>query len=330
MVASNYSAEAVSRRRFLRQTFAFSAMAASGPLSGIAATLHSDPTAAHLLMIGDWGFNDDHAAQREVAAGMEEYAQMMRLRTKAILMLGDNWYGELKGGARSSRWETQFETMYSASIFRCPFYVVLGNHDYERYHESKRDAELEYARIGTYGGIRTRWTMPARWYRFEFPQEKPLITFLALDSNIPEEADQLSWLEHELGRPRTTPFLAVMAHHPVYSDGPHGDQANLIRVWDPLFRKYHVHVYLAGHDHDLQHLEFEAHPTSFFLSGGGGADLYDLTVDPSKRGPYAQKVHGFSHLSVTADELVLRHVDSTGRTLHAFKKSPEGKTTVLT
>ena len=31
----------------------------------------------------------------------------------------------------------------------------------------------------------TRWTMPSLWYRFEFPAKNPLITFLALDSNMP-------------------------------------------------------------------------------------------------------------------------------------------------
>jgi tartrate-resistant acid phosphatase type 5 len=123
-----------------------------------------------------------------------------------------------------------------------------------------------------------------------------------------------------------------MAHHPVYSDGPHGDDEPgvLIRDWDALFRKYGVHLYLAGHDHDLQHLEFESHPTSFFLSGGGGAnEVYDLKIDPSMRGPYAQKIFGFSHLSVTHDEITLRHLDSKGQVLHAFSKTPEGKITVL-
>jgi tartrate-resistant acid phosphatase type 5 len=71
------------------------------------------------------------------------------------------------------------------SDFPCPAYAVLGNHDYQRWPESKVDAELEYARSGRNGGAATRWTMPSRWYRFEFPAKNPLITFLALDSNMP-------------------------------------------------------------------------------------------------------------------------------------------------
>jgi tartrate-resistant acid phosphatase type 5 len=84
-------------------------------------------------------------------------------------------------------------------------------------------------------------------------------------------------------------------------------------------------MYLAGHDHDMQHLGFEGHPTSFVISGGGGALLTNPKIDPSQRGPYEQKVYGFSHLSVTPRQMTLRHLDSEGRTLHAFTKTPEGK-----
>jgi tartrate-resistant acid phosphatase type 5 len=330
----------LNRRRFLRQSFAFSALASFGSLSCLADSVKSDPAAAEMLVLGDWGY-EDFKAQSQVAAGLRAYSKQHSVHPQALLMLGDNWYGELAGGAGSARWQTQFEQMYPASDFPGPAYAVLGNHDYQKWPESKVDAELEYARSG-----RTRFTMPSRWYRFEFPAKNPLITFLALDSNMPkdgfkewlgkdftltpqQQAEQLAWFEAELKRPRTTPFLAVMAHHPVYSDGPHGDHPVLVREWDPLFRKYHVNLYLAGHDHDLQHLEFAGHPTSVFLSGGGGADLYPLKIEPSLRGPYAQKVYGFSHISVSPRQMTLRHLDQNGNTLHAFTKTPEGNVTIV-
>lgn len=343
MAVSNSSPFLMNRRRFLRQSFAFSALATLGSLPVWAGPASSDPAGANLLMIGDWGYDDKgHTGQSGVAAGMRQYVQQQALRPEALLLLGDNWYGELAGGVQSPRWQTQFEEMYPADVFDCPAYTILGNHDYQKWPDSKVDAELEYARSG-----KTRWTMPSRWYRFEFPKKHPLITFIALDSNMPfkdgssekgrdftltpqQQAEQLAWLEAELQSPRKPPFLVVMGHHPVYSDGPHGDHPVLIRDWDPLFQKYGVHLYLAGHDHDLQHLEFEGHPTTHFLSGGGGADLYNLKIDPSQRGPYAQKVYGFSHLSVTRKKLTLRHLDSSGRVLHAFTKTPDYKIEILT
>jgi hypothetical protein len=223
----------------------------------MAAPLPPGPSAAELLMVGDWGYDDDHAAQSGVAVGMRHYAQQHGLKTQALLMLGDNWYGELAGGAHSARWQTQFEEMYPADVFACPAYATPDNHDYQRWSESKVAAELEYARTGKTDAGPTRWTMPSLWYRFELPSKDPLITFLALDSNMPfadsssgrgcnftltlqQQVDQLACLETELKRPRTTPFLVVMGHHPVYSDGMHGDHPVLVRDWAPLFRKHKV------------------------------------------------------------------------------------------
>ncbi len=343
-MAPGSTLETLDRRRFLRQSFAFSAAAAFAPSMLLAQP--KQPSAktdgSHLLMLGDWGRESADQAQHLVAQGMTSYTRKLGLSPEALLMLGDNWYDQLPGGVDSTRWQTGFEQMYPKSVFDCPAYAIPGNHDYQRMPESKVAAELAYARRGN-----TRWTMPSLWYRFGFPHKNPLITFIALDSNVfhedakpeknnvnftltPEQqADQLVWLKGELEKPLTTPFRVVMAHHPVFSNGPHGDHKVLIRDWDPLLRKHNVHLYLAGHDHDLQHLEFEGHPTSFFLSGGGGADLYTLRAEEAARGPYAQKVHGFSHLEVTPDLLTMRHVNADGTLVHTFTKTPQGKVSII-
>lgn len=291
--------------------------------------------AKQLLLIGDWGY-ENYTAQARVAAAMQQYVRRHSISADALLMLGDNWYGPLPGGVASRRWKTQFEDMYPKSVFNCPAYAIAGNHDYQVMPESKVAAELEYARKGG-----TRWTMPSLWYRFDFPTVDPLMTVIALDSNMPhpegpqakgvnftltpaQQAQQLAWLETELSKPRTTPFLVVMGHHPIFSNGPHGDHQVLIHDWEPLLRKHKVHLYLAGHDHDMQHLEFKSHPTSFVMSGGGGADLYTLKLDEAQRGPYAAKVYGFSHLEVTPEKLTLRHLDEMGRLIHTFDKLQDG------
>ena len=144
-----------------------------------------------------------------------------------------------------------------------------------------------------------------------------------------QQAEPLQWLKQQLRRPRTAPFLVVMGHHPVYSNGPHGDHAVLVRDWDPLFLKYKVDLYMAGHDHDLQILQFENHPTTHFLSGGGGADLYVLKIDDLERGPYAQQVHGFSYLSVTKHRLELRNLDASDHFLFGVRRSADGEFQIL-
>lgn len=347
------------RRQFLKATAAWSALATL-PTVPLFAQKHSRGLAhmalggmAQALIVGDWGWQqkptgsistggEGFHAQSMVARGMQRYAQGLHSAPDALFLLGDNWYGDLAGGVASPRWRDQFEQMYPAETFPGPAYTMLGNHDYQKLPPdvNKVEAELEYARMGKgLDGKQTRWTLPARWYTFDFPTAQPLVHFIVLDSNMPardgstehghdftmthdQQAEQLAWLKVELARPRTAPFLGVLAHHPVFSNGPHGDHPTLVRDWDPLFREHKVDLYMAGHDHDLQHLEFDGHPTTHFLSGGGGADLYVLKVDDMDRGPYAQEVHGFSHLSVDAGTLQLRHLDADGRLLYGITKTP--------
>jgi len=342
----------LNRRVFLQRAFAFSA-AASLTGCGRSFTIAESqiqntpafPTPAEkptdLLILGDWGYPGDNN-QAVVATTMQAYIARHGLTPDALLMLGDNFYDQLPGGVNSSLWQSRFEQMYPASVFNCPAYAVAGNHDYQNAPHSKIAAELAYAAQGG-----TRWTMPSLYYKFTIPAQNPLLTVLALDSNTPNEpanpfppdpsfflptqnhADNvLEWLTNQLQQPLSTPFLAVMAHHPVYSDGVFGDNGTLVRNWDPLLQQAGAHLYLSGHNHDLEHLEFAGHPTSFVVSGGGGAWLTPPNSAPA-RGPCCDEAHGFTHLRVQPDLMTIRQIDETGKVIHAFTKTPSGSVTLL-
>jgi hypothetical protein len=222
--------------------------------------------------------------------------------------------------------------MYPASSFPGPCYALLGNHDYDDEPKIKLEAQLAYAAANP----GTRWTMPSKWYAFDYPAVNPLVKFIALDSNYknrvesltPEEiAGQLEWFKAELAKPRTAPYLVVMAHHPLYTNGIHGDDQALIKDWDQLLRDHKAHFYFCGHDHDLQHMEFEGHPTSFVISGGGGARVRE--IKELRHGPFGMAVYGFSHLQINKDRLIVRHLDANRKQLHALSKTPDGKMTIL-
>ena len=322
----------LSRRRLLKQTFAYSAALALGGQKRIIAADEIDIADQHLLMIGDWGDFKDQKPQTAVANGMKKYVQSTKIKPGAQLFLGDNFYGSFKGGTSCPRWKSQFEEMYPASVFPGPCYTMLGNHDYDDEPKDKLAAELAYAK--DHPG--TRWTMPAKWYAFEFPKVNPLIKFIVLDSNYKnrleslteeEKTAQNAWLKTEIAKPRTTPWLIVMAHHPLYSNGVHGDHAHLIADWEPLFKQHNVNFYFCGHDHDLQHMEFENHPTSFVLSGGGGARIRE--IKEIKHGPFGQGIYGFSHLQVNKDAMIVRHLDANTKQLHAFRKTATGRVDIL-
>jgi tartrate-resistant acid phosphatase type 5 len=323
------------RREFLR-TFTFSAAALLASRGLLRAAAQSDSGARHLFLLGDWGAQGNIAPQQEVAAAMTAYSKNQGINPSALLLLGDNFYGQLDGGLGCPRWQTQFEDMYPKSAFAGPCYALLGNHDYNVEPAGKAEAQLAY----TAAHPGTRWTMPSKWYRFDFPNENPLVTFIFLDSNYqtptadklaltPEERlAQADWLRKELAKPRATQFLVICGHHPLYSNA--GDSEALIREWDALFRQHSAHLYFCGHIHDLEHLEFENHPTSFVVSGGGGTILRTgQGTKSSALNRFGRNVHGFTHLEIRGDQLVIRHLSSDGDQLHAFSKTPQGQVSIL-
>lgn len=302
----------------------------------------SNPGDHHFLVLGDFG--NMEKSQSAVAGGMARYVQTRQLKPEGLLLLGDNFYKELKGGADSRRWREGFEDMYPARTFPGPCWAMLGNHDYHDTVDGDL-AQLGYAAKHPF----TRWKMPAKWYRVDWPQVKPLVTFLVLDTNWrninealhkksigkrkpwwispEEESAQDAWLRAELAKPRTAPFLICAGHHPFYTNGPHGDTKPLVEKWGPLFQDSGVDVYLCGHDHDLQHLELEGLKTTFVVSGAGGARLTE--IKDGRKVPFARSVYGFSHLQIDSSRLLFRHIDANGQQLHAFSKSGAGKMEIL-
>ena len=325
------------RRRAIKTLFCSSAALALNlrPQSLSAA---AETGGLQLLAIGDFGTGA--ADQKAVAKAMEAFALKRSLKPEAMLMIGDNFYGPTKEGfsVEAKRWRNEIEEMYPASAFPGPMYAVLGNHDY---HDNVGGEKVQLAYAQKPG---VRWKMPAKWYRVDLGGAQPLLTLICLDSNLPsvsgggkskivgmlrpsltaeEAAAQQDWLAAELAKPRA-PFTLVMAHHPLYSNGDHGDTKPLIKEWEPLFQKHQVHAYLCGHDHDLQHLELEGKCTSHVLSGGGGARTRKMEVNHAAM-PYGKDIHGFTHIRVTADALSFAHYAVDGTMVHRFTKRVDGK-----
>src|SRR5580658_8851809 len=120
-----------SRRRFLLQTAKFSALALLGSPLALAdlpvSATPPDPKSSHILMLGDWGTANESGQQVAVANAMKRWVSDNSIRPDVLLMLGDNFYGEMPDGVNSPRWIKQFEQMYPSSLFPGPAYAVLGN-----------------------------------------------------------------------------------------------------------------------------------------------------------------------------------------------------------
>jgi acid phosphatase len=104
-----------------------------------------------------------------------------------------------------------------------------------------------------------RWRMPAFYYTFTVPHEHAgEVQIFALDTTSITEnrnaAQQIDWLRGELSRSKAR-WKIVLGHHPIFSNGEHGDSQVLINQLFPLLEQFNVDIYLSGHDHDLQILQ---------------------------------------------------------------------------
>jgi hypothetical protein len=117
---------------------------------------------------------------------------------------------------------------------------------------------------------------------------------VALDTTIAADPLQLAWVTDQLERLDRARFTHVMAfvHYPPFSSGPHGyatlePQTLTIRsMYMPLFRKHHVRMILAGHEHLYDHwVERYAdggkdYRIDAIVTGGGGAPIYTYRGEP--------------------------------------------------
>jgi hypothetical protein len=124
---------------------------------------------------------------------------------------------------------------------------------------------------------------------------------IALDSNIASDLVQLAWISDQLEHLDRARYQHVIAffHHPPFTTGPHGGptlerQSQAIRdLYAPLFRKHHVRMTIAGHDHLLDHWveRYTDRDVTYrrddLVTGGGGAPTYTYTGEPDLSAYYA-------------------------------------------
>ena len=254
----------------------------------------ADRRNVRVLAFGDFGDGSERQARMAAA--------MARLHAKTpfdfAVTLGDNFYPAGMAGPADPRWQRDFERLYEPMHIR--FYPSLGNHDWVL--SDSPVSEILYSEKSRW------WQMPADRYTFIAGP----VQFFALDTNLISRA-QLEWLDRELGRSKTR-WKIVYAHHPIYSYGWHGDETSLRDSLLPLLRG-RANIYLAGHDHDLQHLAPEG-GVHFVVAGGGGAA--PRAVTPGTRALFAASKNGFAVIEASRSALTVMLVDENLETLHQF------------
>lgn len=118
---------------------------------------------------------------------------------------------------------------------------------------------------------------------------------IAIDTNIASDPLQLAWVTDQLEHldRRRFPIVVALMHHPPYSSGPHGGPRvieaptrGVRELYMPLFRRHHVRLVLAGHEHFfeqwIERYEDGGQPYRMdtIVTGGGGAPTYTYRGEP--------------------------------------------------
>jgi len=279
--------------------------------------------ALNFIAMGDWGRNGaDH--QKEVARQMGKTAA--EISAQFIITTGDNFYPSGVASEWDPLWKYSFEDIYTDFSLQWDWYPVLGNHDYK----TNPGAQVKYS------GISRRWKMPARYYTKKIPingdtTQQVLIVFIDTNPLIPEfytnreygpnvktqdSTKQKNWLAKVLSDPSPQiKWKIVVGHHPMFTGGSRAewyDTKAIRRSLKPLFDKYGVDVYIAGHEHSLQHL-VAAGKTNHFISGAASEKTPVKLINESRM---AASVYGFMVFSVTAKELLMQTIDMTGNIIY--------------
>jgi tartrate-resistant acid phosphatase type 5 len=251
--------------------------AAAAPAHGAAAV-----SQARFLVKGDWGFGggDQAAVTRRMCA------EQARRQFDAVLTVGDNFYPS--GVATRDNWDRPEACLIRSGI---PWHVTWGNHDL--------------------GGSSTATVLGARrrWYTFA----RGPVRVLMLDANEPGDPAQLAFLRDTLARSRA-PVLVAAFHQPAYTSGIHAPDAEVQRLWVPLFRRAGVTLVLQGHNHDYERLRVGG--ITYVTTGGGGAPVYPCL----RAAPGAVRcvpAHHFLEVTATRRTVRVRAVEPSGRTLDA-------------
>jgi hypothetical protein len=182
-----------------------------------------------------------------------------------------------------------------------PFFFAVGNHDTttrpvgdpEREHGLRNTLDAMSKLMPPDGSPRRLDGFPT--YAFGYGNA----FFIFLDSDIPTNEKQLTWVTKQLEGLDRTRFSHVFAvfHQPPFDSGQHGGdivepQSAAIRaVYLPLFRRHHVRMTICGHDHLLDHFVERyddggrTYRMDHVVSGGGGAPTYTYRGEPTLQ-PY--------------------------------------------
>jgi hypothetical protein len=247
---------------------------------------------------------------RAVAAAMA--AEDVRDPVDGVVLLGDNFYpdgldeDEVKDRLRENlvgpfchfveltrrgAGSLRDACPEARALHPVPLFAVLGNHDYGE----PESPELQRRLVPEYV---SSWQMPPG--DVELRELEGGVSLILVDSNRILRGAGDAELVRALRRSRG-PWRVVAAHHPMLDAG---------RGYDPRFEKrmaellekggVPIHLYVAGHEHNLQAIEGGAPGPLLQVVAGSGSDVREISESGATR-PFTSASLGFARIDLDAE-----------------------------
>jgi predicted phosphodiesterase len=240
-----------------------------------------------------------HDVHRRVISAILKYAN-----PDFVVHTGDL----VENGDDASLWPIFFSAE-RLLLRKAAFYPVIGNHD--------RNAK----------------------YYYDFLDAKPYYSFnwgsahfTVIDSDIANAAptkaerdafwaEQTRWLEADLQAGQKADFRFLFAHHPPMTavKSRQGDNPHMTAL-EPMFEKYKLTAGFFGHDHNYQH--YLLNGVHYFITGGGGAPLYDVDLPPPGITRKVESIENFVVVKVDGAKARFEALKPNGETLDVTELGP--------
>lgn len=253
------------------------------------------PDRVRFVAVGDTGKAND--GQRAVAAGVR--AACAAAGCDFVLLLGDNLYPTGMDHPTDPRADAWIGDPYAGGA---PVWLVLGNHDWANRDADRAGWQLDWAQR------RDGVEAPGHAWAFE---AGPL-AMVAVDTNAIFQfgaEPQASWARERLDR-SGAPWKVLVGHHPMRSDGPHGNAgdyegtAGLPWVAGRSVARFYAEAVcgrarlaLSGHDHSRQ--VGSRCGTDWVVSGAGAS--VTAIVDRGNQPRFADAALGFAWIELRRD-----------------------------
>ncbi len=239
-----------------------------------------------LIATADSGSGDKN--QFAVGRAMASYHTQSPFQL--AILAGDNIYnsGEL------SKIKEAFEQPYGELLKRgVKFRACLGNHDIRT---ENGVPQVKYA----------DFNMDDRYYTYT--QGPAQFFVLETNSNV-DWKTQMAWLTQQLQQSKAA-WKIVYGHHPIYSSGVYGTNAEMVKRFSEVFKQHRVNLYVNGHEHHYERSR-NIEGTTYLVTGHGGASL--RPVRKSESSEFAVSRFGFSTIELYENSMVIQGIGTDGK-----------------